>query len=352
MHARAERVALSQFPVTGSRDGSWHWGETLTMPAISSLYEPISADLAKVCAVFDDELFSDLPVLNDLCSHIRQYRGKMLRPGLLLLSGRACGKVTEEHLTLAAVVELVHMATLVHDDVLDDADVRRRCTTVHRSQGNETAVLLGDYLISHAFHLCSSLDSQCAARTIGSTTNTICEGEMQQVHHRANYDLTQEQYLQIISRKTAALTGACCLLGAHFAGARDDIVNALEQYGLNAGIAFQITDDVLDIVGTEERMGKTLGRDLEKHKVTLPFIHGLGRSDSKANGQLRKLLSGDKPDRAALRELLTAAGSIDYALETARHYAQSAIACLKTLPASDARDTLQRIANLIIDRDQ
>ena len=156
------------------------------MPVISALYEPVATELGKVCAIFDDQLFSDLPVLNELCSHVRRFRGKMLRPALLLLSGKACGGLTDEHLTLAAVVELVHMATLVHDDVLDDADLRRRFPTVNRVEGNEAAVLLGDYLISHAFHLCSALDSQFASRRIGQTTNTVCEGELQQVHHRGD----------------------------------------------------------------------------------------------------------------------------------------------------------------------
>ena len=140
---------------------------------------------------------------------MRQYRGKLLRPGLVLLSGKACGKTTDEHLTLAAVVEMVHMATLVHDDVLDDADLRRRCPTINRLEGNEAAVLLGDYLISHAFHLCSSLESQYASSVIAATTNTVCEGELQQVHHRGDFDLSLDDYLQIITRKTASLTGAC-----------------------------------------------------------------------------------------------------------------------------------------------
>jgi len=339
-------------PLCGGKGIPVTRGEILTMPAISSLYELIEADLEKVCAIFDDELFSKSPVLNDLCTHIRQYRGKMLRPGLLLLSGRACGKITDEHLTLAAVVELVHMATLVHDDVLDDADIRRRCMTVNRRKGNEAAVLLGDYLISHAFHLCSSLDSQFASRTIGLATNTICEGEMQQVHYRANYGLTKEQYLQIISRKTATLTSTCCLLGAHFAGASAEVVHALEQYGLNVGIAFQITDDVLDIIGTEERMGKTLGRDLEKQKMTLPLIHGLNGASKGSNGRLRQIVTADHPDRNELCELLTSAGSIDYALETARQYVDTANTHLEALEASYACDTLQRMANLAVDREQ
>jgi octaprenyl-diphosphate synthase len=324
----------------------------LTTPAISSLYESIAADLDKSCQIFDDELFSDLPVVNELCSHIRQYRGKMLRPGLLLLSARACGRVAEEHHTLAAVVELVHMATLVHDDVLDEADVRRRSPTVCKRAGNEAAVLLGDYLISHAFYLCSSLDSQYASRLIGQTTNIVCEGELQQIHHRGDYDLTQQQYLEIITRKTASLTGVCCKLGAHYADAGGESADALEGYGLNVGIAFQITDDVLDIIGSEEQAGKTLGRDLEKRKLTLPLIHCFAEAPPDARRRLRDLLDADHQDRRAMRDLLLRTGSIAFARQTARSYIQAAIGLLDIFPASDARDSLQRLATLIIDREQ
>jgi octaprenyl-diphosphate synthase len=276
----------------------------------------------------------------------------MLRPALLLLSARACGKVTEQHPILAAVVELVHMATLVHDDVLDEADVRRRSPTVCRRAGNEAAVLLGDYLISHAFHLCSSLDSQYASGLIGQTTNTVCEGELLQVHHRGDYDLTQAQYIEIITRKTASFTGVCCRLGAHYAGASEDLVETLEQYGLNVGIAFQITDDVLDIVGDEKQAGKTLGRDLEKHKLTLPLIHCFASSQSEDRLQLRTLLEAERQDRSAMRDLLVQTGSITFARHTAQRYIESATALLNTLPPSDARDALQRLAGLLVDREQ
>jgi octaprenyl-diphosphate synthase len=322
------------------------------MPASSSLYEPIAADLDKVRAVFDDELFSDLPVINELCAHLRHYRGKMLRPGLLLLSGRACGKVTDEHLALAAIVELIHMATLVHDDVLDEADVRRRGPTIHRLEGNEAAVLLGDYLFSHAFHLCSSLDSQYASRTLGATTNTVCEGELHQVHHRGDLGLTQEQYLEIITRKTASLIGTCCNLGAHFAGADDNVVAALEQYGLSFGIAFQITDDVLDITGNEDRMGKSLGRDLQKGKLTLPLIHALTKSPADTQRKLRKLLTAEEPDRVAVCQILGETDSVPFALRTARKYIEAATGALDILPPSDARDALLRMATLVSNREQ
>ena len=322
------------------------------MPALAALYEPIAADLEKVCRIFDDELFSELPVVNELCDRVRRYRGKMLRPALLLLSARACGKRTEEHLTLAAVVEMVHMATLVHDDVLDDAEVRRKSPTIKCLEGNEAAVLLGDYLISHAFHLCSSLDSQYAARLIGATTNTICEGELNQVCHRGDDDLTPEQYLAIITRKTAVLTAACCRLGAYFADADEKTVDALERYGLSVGIAFQITDDILDIVGTEERMGKTLGRDLEKHKLTLPVIHCLREATPEINQKLRAHLRSPHPKRELHAGYLRSTDSIGYSLNAARSHVESAIQALQHLPPSEARYSLQHMAKMILEREQ
>ncbi len=276
----------------------------------------------------------------------------MLRPALLLLCARASGRVTEEHRTLAAVVELVHMATLVHDDVLDEAEVRRRHPTVAHQAGNEAAVLLGDYLISHAFHLCSSLNSQYASRLIGQTTNTICEGELQQVHHRGDFGLTQGQYIEIITRKTASLTGVCCRLGAHFAGAGPDAADPLERYGLNVGIAFQITDDVLDIAGNEEQAGKTLGRDLEKRKLTLPLIHCFAQAPFETRRRLRSLLDAEHQDRAAMWELLNGCGSMAFARQTARGYIESAVAQLEVLPASEARESLHRLALMILDREQ
>lgn len=322
------------------------------MAALASLYEAIAPDLAKVCRIFDDELFSELPFVNELCTHVRQYRGKMLRPALLLLSGRACGSTRPEHLTLAAVVEMVHMATLVHDDVLDEADLRRRCPTINRMQGNEAAVLLGDYLISHAFHLCSSLQSQEASRIIGATTNTVCEGELQQIFHRGDEELTPEQYLQIISRKTAALTAACCRLGAQFAGASPTVTAALEQYGQQVGIAFQITDDVLDIVGTEKEMGKTLGRDFDKNKLTLPLIHCFTHGGADLGRRARQYWRDAGRHHADLRACLEQSGSIAYTLAEAARYVESATASLEALPASDAREVLCRMAQLILDREQ
>src|SRR5450432_3799102 len=190
---------------------------------LSGLMECIAPQLAAVEKRFAAELRSDIACVNTLIKHVSRFRGKMLRPLLVLLTGTACGELNDAHTVIATVVEMVHMATLVHDDVLDDAELRRKGATINHLRGNEAAVLLGDYLISHSFHLCSSLDSQFASRVIGRTTNQVCEGELLQIHNRNNLDLDEETYLQIITCKTATLCASCCLLGATFAGASEGV---------------------------------------------------------------------------------------------------------------------------------
>src|SRR6478736_2025604 len=242
---------------------------------LPGLIDCIAPQLAAVEKRFLVELSSDLPCVNTLVKHVSRFRGKMLRPTLVLLAGKACGELSDAHTVIATVVEMVHMATLVHDDVLDEAELRRKGATINHLRGNEAAVMLGDYLISHSFHLCSGLDSQLASRLIGRTTNHVCEGELLQIDNRNNLDLDEETYLEIISRKTASLCAMSSLLGAEFAGASKAVVGQMELYGLSLGIAFQIQDDILDIVGDTGTVGKTLGIDLEKQKMTLPVIHFL-----------------------------------------------------------------------------
>src|ERR1044071_3636087 len=208
--------------------------------SLALLNGTIEKELAAVDRLFNEELASDLACVNALVKHVGRFRGKMLRPMLVLLSGKACGALTEAHVKLATVVEMVHMATLVHDDVLDEAELRRKGATINHLKGNEAAVLLGDYLISHSYHLCSSLDSQFAARLIARTTNQVCEGELLQIDNRNNLDLDEDTYFQIITRKTASLCATCCLLGAKFAGATEELTQRLEVFGLSLGIAFQI----------------------------------------------------------------------------------------------------------------
>jgi len=282
------------------------------MTVLASLYECIAEPMERVRRIFGDELSSDLHYVRDLCDHISQFRGKMLRPALVLLSGQACGGIGREHAGLGAVVEMVHMATLVHDDVLDDADVRRHVMTVNRMEGNEAAVLLGDYLISHAFYLCDSLNLSFASELIGSTTNTMCEGELMQVYHRGNYQLSQEEYFEIIGRKTASM---------------------------------------LDIIGQEERTGKTLGRDLDKGKLTLPVVHYLSEADPTRRDYVLNVLENGSVDRTGrVRELLVESDSIDYSMSVARERLESACGNLEVLAPSAARDCLAAVTDFALRR--
>ena len=319
--------------------------------ASTALYGPIRADLTIVERVFDDELAGDLPFASELCETIRQYRGKMLRPAMLLLSGRAAGKVSSTHHTLAAVVELVHLATLVHDDVLDEADERRCQPTIGSICGNTAAVLVGDFLISHAFRLCTGLPTRHAARSIGATTNTVCEGELLQNYRRGDADLSESAYLDIVRRKTGALTATACELGAYYADANDTVVDAMRNYGESAGIAFQLIDDVLDIVGDQQLVGKTLGRDLTLGKLTLPTIHALANGKGGASASIRAALDGQGAcDRRHLREWLDETGSIDYCVSVATEYSVQACRHLEILPPSDAKASLAAIAEFLVER--
>jgi octaprenyl-diphosphate synthase len=319
--------------------------------SLATLTGCIAPQLEAVDRLFHDELRSDLPSVNALVKHVSRFRGKMLRPMLVLLCGQTCGKLTDAHVTIATVVEMVHMATLVHDDVLDEAELRRKGATINHLRGNEAAVLLGDYLISHSYHLCSGLDSQLASRSIACTTNEVCEGELLQIHHRNNIDLDELTYLEIISRKTASLCATCCQLGATFAGASQEVVEKLETYGRSLGIAFQIQDDILDIVGEVEAVGKTLGIDVEKGKMTLPMIHFLRTAPAEHGALLRSLVESRDADRTErIRNLILPSRSIEYAQDRARRLVDRARGSLSELPDTEARRVLDLMAEFVVSR--
>ncbi|MBT8483978.1 MAG: polyprenyl synthetase family protein [Phycisphaerales bacterium] len=324
---------------------------------LAQLDRPMAARLAReleeVKIIFERQLASELSAVNGLCVHIEQYRGKMLRPTLVLLSGLSVlgdEPLTPAHRTVAAVTEMIHMATLVHDDVLDEAEVRRRGATVNHLWGNETAVMLGDYLISNAFHLCSTIGDPAINLALGEVTNTLCEGELAQLHHRDDFGLDEATYLEIIRRKTASLIGACCQLGAQLAGAPTATTAALGRVGIALGIAFQIQDDLLDLLGNEAVVGKTLGLDLSKGKLTLPVIAHLSEaSPAQRATTLRALETGDATTvRTALRD----SGAVAYAQTAARRFVDDARAELTTLPASPGRVLFDSLAMSVVARDR
>lgn len=325
------------------------------VPAQSDLpdvLEPLRADLEAVGKAYARILESRAPQVAEMVAHVGRFTGKRLRPALTCIASRiVCGAVPPDAASVAAVVELIHTATLVHDDVLDEAELRRKGATINHLRGNEAAVLLGDYLISHSYHLCSSLDSQHASRLIARTTNQVCEGELLQIDNRNNIDLDEKTYLQIITRKTASLCAACCALGAHLAGADGQTVARMEHYGLSLGTAFQIQDDILDIVGDADVVGKTLGIDVEKGKMTLPIIHFLRTAPREHRALLRSLLASrdaDKIDR--IRNLILPSDSIEYAQSRARRLVEEARLALADLPDSEARGVLDMMAEFVVAR--
>jgi octaprenyl-diphosphate synthase len=319
-----------------------------TRPA--DLYAPIARDLEEVERILAQTLASRRPCVNRLVAYLDHYRGKRLRPALLLFTARACGQVTPAHHTLGAVVEMIHTATLVHDDVLDDATVRRHVRTVNAGWGNQNSILLGDYLFTHAFHLASSVDVR-ACRLIGAATNRVCEGELQQGTERGNLTLGEAEYFDIIDGKTAELTSCCCRLGALYSGASADVVERLATYGRALGMAFQIADDLLDLVGEERTTGKSLGTDVEQQKLTLPLIRLLGRAPAEVQGRLEQILgSPGNHKREALRPFLAESDALAYARRRAEEFAGQARQELECLPRSPARETLALLAERAVHR--
>ncbi|MFG0295351.1 MAG: polyprenyl synthetase family protein [Maioricimonas sp. JB045] len=325
-----------------------------TVPAaelLARVHDIVGDALQQTETLFDRELQSENAYVRDILAHSRRFRGKRLRPILVLLSGAACDGLTDDHPVLAAVVELIHTATLVHDDVLDEADVRRHVATINTRWNNETSVLFGDYLFTHAFHLAASLSSTLACRWIGAATNVVCEGELMQVRHRGHLELTEAEYLQIINGKTAELCAVSCRLGGHFADADAAIVEALEAYGRDLGMAFQIADDLLDLLGDESAAGKTLGSDLAKQKLTLPLIRLLQTCSGAEGDQVREWLSRpDEQTAGRLLPLLRKSDSLTYARTLALEFAESARNRLEQLPASPARDLLAEFAAFAVAR--
>jgi octaprenyl-diphosphate synthase len=316
-----------------------------------TLYDPIQEDLEAVEAVLHRTLESDRPGVARLLEQLGNYRGKRLRPALLLLTARACGRVTPAHHVLGAVVEMIHTATLVHDDVLDQAVVRRHLPTINADWGNQASILLGDYLFTHAFHLSSTLDDVRACRLIGEATNRVCEGELHQVCERGNLALSEEAYFDIIDAKTAELTSCCCRLGALFAGMTAAIIESLACFGRGLGIAFQIADDLLDLVGDERTTGKSLGTDLEQQKLTLPLIRLLQETSESENSRLRQLLrSPGNHKRETLRPYLLESGALDYARAQAEAHVARARGELKCLPPSECRSLLESLTERVIHR--
>ncbi|MEZ6087530.1 MAG: polyprenyl synthetase family protein [Pirellulaceae bacterium] len=315
-----------------------------------SIYDCIVEPMHQVERMLRDQMQSKYEDLAPLLAHGALLGGKRLRPALVLLSGMATGSITTEHIVVGTVVEMVHTATLIHDDVLDSAQHRRHMPTVNAKWNNQTSILLGDYLFSQAFTLSASLGSTLACRWIGEAARLVCEGELRQIMTQGLMRLGEEDYLDIIRGKTAELCRVSCRLGAAYSNADETTQQTLASYGENLGIAFQIADDYLDLWGSAERVGKTLGTDLDQAKPTLPLIRLL-ETDPLMEDQIETILSLEADQRfQAIMQRLERSDAKQYTLETARRFATNAIDAIESLPSSDAKQTLCDIAMFSVNR--
>ena len=313
----------------------------------------VATDMREVDAVIRRRLTSDVALVNQIGEYIIGAGGKRMRPMLVIMFARALGFRGAEQHELAATVEFIHTATLLHDDVVDESSLRRGRQTANALFGNAASVLVGDFLYSRSFQMMVELDSMRIMRILAATTNRIAEGEVLQLLNIGNPDTTQRAYLEVIERKTAVLFAAATRLGAVLAGLPPAQEEALARYGLDLGYAFQIADDVLDYASDAHTLGKNIGDDLADGKPTLPLILAIERSAPAQAAMLRQALQA--ADLAALPQVLAAIHATDAlaaSRERAHAHARSAREALSALPDSAARAALAVLADHAIDRNQ
>jgi len=311
----------------------------------------IEEELARVKALIGGDLSDRSELVSGMAACVNAGQGKMIRPGLVLLSGVACGGVTENHIKAAAIFEMMHNVSLLHDDVVDEGKSRRGVPTLNSICGNESAVLLGDLLLGRVMQMCVGLDKR-VAEIIALSAMRTCEGELRQISQRGNWSLSEPEYIEIIAGKTAALFEGACATGAVLAGAGESTVQSLAAYGRNAGIAFQITDDLLDLVGEQDKTGKPVGSDLDHNKLTLPLIHFLktaGEADKQKVKQILSYKTGDA-ERMELLEKLNSCKSIEYSRRRAKEFVEGAIAALAAVADSDGNKALVETARFVAGR--
>lgn len=328
--------------------------ETTALKDVTAL---VGAELDEVAQIVARALRPESPELESMLEHAASFRGKQLRPAMVLLTAKALGDLRPEHRTVAAIVEMLHAATLVHDDILDEAGLRRGMPTVHAVSGSEIAVLLGDYLYAKAFHLAVSLDDPTCSRVLAEAVRVICQGEMTQMVHRFDLDLGEKRYFDVIYEKTAILYGASSRLGAVYAGADEAIAQRFQVFGDELGLAFQIIDDCLDIQGDESVVGKSLGTDFDKGKLTLPFLWILDKASADERKRFEEIFRS-KPEgvaeRLTLERQLAAnfdlEGGLRYAHERADACLRKALASLDGLESNPAMDALRSMADYVLHR--
>ena len=313
---------------------------------------PVADGMARMRAVLESQIAEESRAVVDMTDHVGRFRGKQLRAALVLLSGDATGNATDEHPAIAAIVEMIHLATLVHDDVLDGAKVRRRMACVNERWDNQTAVLLGDFLYARAFALSTDLSSRLASRVLAETTRRICVSEIDQAARRYDFEMPEEAYARISGGKTASLYAAACELGARYPGGRDEAGTLMHEFGWDLGLAFQIKDDCLDVVGDEAVVGKSVGNDVEDGKITLPVLRAYQVADEAARARIRDVFTAPGLDRrvARLREVCDLSAGVEHAMARAGTLVARARERIADLEPSPAQDALADLTGFVLSR--
>ncbi len=320
-----------------------------------SMLAPVAGDMERVDELIRARLDSDVALVREVSQYIVASGGKRLRPALLLLAAGAVGYREKPGgtalLQLAAVVEFIHTATLLHDDVVDESQLRRGRSTANAAFGNAAAVLVGDFLYSRAFQMMVELDSMRVMQVLAEATNTIAGGEVLQLMGSHDPQVSEERYLEVIRRKTAKLFEAAARLGGVLAGSAPGLEKGLADYGMHAGTAFQVIDDVLDYSGDEASIGKSLGDDLAEGKPTLPLIYAMRCGSAEQAALVRKAISeGGRDDFPRVHEAIRASGALDYARAAAQREAQAAARSIEALPHSEYKQSLLELASFSVTR--
>ena len=325
------------------------------MSSFDQIVKLITEDLNTVEAKLTENTVSEYSFVDMAVQHVVEGGGKRLRPILVLLSARTCGYVGSDAHTLAAVVELIHVASLVHDDVLDEAAIRRGRETLQTKWGNKVAVLVGDYLHARVLSmLVSRRADDPAMEILADTTQAMCEGEVIHAYKSGDFDISEQEYLKIISFKTGKLIAASCTLGAHLGTKDKQLIDALTTYGQQIGTAFQIVDDLLDFVEAPEKLGKNAFGDLREGKLTFPIIYARKMCDDNEKQMLEKVLNPDSDETEAItfvESLFQKYDTEHHCLKASQDYADRAKAALAKTPLSDARIALEQLADYVVSRD-
>jgi octaprenyl-diphosphate synthase len=319
------------------------------------LFEPVRADLAEVEREFHRQVQSQIPVIPEIGAYIQKSGGKRVRPAVLLMAARLCGYSGPRAVLNAAVVEFIHTATLVHDDIIDDAELRRGRKAVHSQWGNDVTVLAGDFLYIKSMAMALTQETLDIVRLLCDVTLRMIEGEIYQLTKNGVVDLSEAEHFEIIHRKTAHLFGGCAQIGGLLGEVGADQQTALREYGFNLGVMFQLVDDLLDFTGEAEALGKPIGGDLREGKITLPIIHLLQNGGLEANAIVRQVVADRSvsPEQwGRLRALLAEHRSIEYAYRRAVEFGESAKRHLRVFPPSPEREALTALADYVLSRDR